>query len=128
MRLLLDTHAVLWWFADDDRLGAQTRRLIADRSNAVLVSIVSVWEIAIKVRIGKLKADPARLSNAIVRSGFVSLGIDRPHLQVLMALPAHHRDPFDHLLIAQAIAEQAALVTVDGHASSYPVDILAAGK
>ena len=126
MRLLLDTHAVLWWFADNERLGAQSRGMIADRSNGVLVSIVSMWEIALKVRIGKMGADLARLSIEIERSGFVPLGINARHLEALMTLPAHHRDLFDHLLIAQAIAEGARFVTADGHASLYPVDVLAA--
>jgi PIN domain nuclease of toxin-antitoxin system len=124
VRLLLDTHALLWWLADDAQLGTQARELIEDPGNDVVVSVASLWEIVIKVRIGKLEADIEAIARSIGRQGFVVLDIATPHLLALAGLPMHHRDPFDHLLIAQAIAEDATLVTADRNASRYPVRLL----
>ena len=121
MRLLLDTHALLWWLSDDARLGSQARGLIADPGHDVLVSVVSLWEITLKARIGKLNADIREIFEAIDRQGFVSIEIGRVHLATLAGLPVHHRDPFDHLLIAQAIVEGATLVSDDRTVSLYPV-------
>ena len=121
MRLLLDTHALLWWLSDDARLGSQARGLIADPGHDVLVSVVSLWEITLKARIGKLNADIREIFEAIDRQGFVSIEIRRVHLVTLAGLPVHHRDPFDHLLIAQAIVEGATLVSDDRRVSLYPV-------
>jgi PIN domain nuclease of toxin-antitoxin system len=121
VKLLLDTHALLWWLADDQRLGPAARDLIEDPGNDVLVSIVSLWEIVVKVRVGKLHADIGAIANAIRRQGFIMLEISTPHLLGLAALPIHHRDPFDHLLIAQAVAEQATLMSDDRHTAQYPV-------
>ncbi|HKM61315.1 MAG TPA: type II toxin-antitoxin system VapC family toxin [Acidisphaera sp.] len=126
MRLLLDTHALLWWLSDDKRLGSNVRQLIADPGNSVLVSTVSFWEILVKVRVGKLRADVQECWDTIEQQGFMVLGITRQHLGTLAGLPLHHRDPFDHLLIAQAIAEGAALVSDDPTAREYPVQIVAA--
>ena len=125
MRCLLDTHALLWWLADDDRLGPEARALIADPVTSVLVSVVSVWEIVVKQRIGKLRADIGEGLRAVERQGFTLLAIAPAHLRGLAALPAHHRDPFDQLLIAQAIAERARFLTDDRNAAAYPVTILA---
>lgn len=126
MKLLLDTHALLWWLSDDARLGQQARALIADPGNAVLVSAVSLWEIVVKVRVGKLDADIGEIATAIERQGFGVLGIDPAYLTVLAGLPLHadHRDPFDHLLIAQAITEGATFVSEDRNTPRYPVDVL----
>lgn len=121
MRLLLDTHALLWWLADDPQLGQQARALIANPGNDVLVSKVSLWEIVVKLRVGKLSADLAGITDAVQRGGFTLLDIAIPHLRALAGLPMHHRDPFDHLLIAQAVTEDALLVTEDRHAALYPV-------
>ncbi len=124
MRLLLDTHALLWWLADDDQLGPQARGLIEDPGNDVLVSVVSLWETVVKARAGKLEADIAEVVDAVQREGFVLLNIDTTHLLALTGLPVHHRDPFDHLLIAQAIAEDAVLVSEDRNTGRYPVRLL----
>ncbi|HEY5301394.1 MAG TPA: type II toxin-antitoxin system VapC family toxin [Acetobacteraceae bacterium] len=124
MKLLLDTHAVLWWLDDDQRLGARARELIADPANDVLVSVVSLWEIVVKTRIGKLEADCKEVFRAIERDGFVPLEIRLPHLLSLVGLPMHHRDPFDHLLIAQAITEAAVFMSEDRNVSRYPVEII----
>lgn len=124
MKLLLDTHALLWWLAGDDRLGARAREQIAEPANEAFVSIVSLWEIVVKVRIGKLQADCNDVFRAVERDGFALLAVRLPHLVTLAGLATHHRDPFDHLLIAQAITEGAALVSEDRNVGRYPVDII----
>ena len=124
MRLLLDTHTLLWALNDDKRLGPTARDLISNPANEVMVSIASLWELAIKSQIGKLKADIQGMSDAINRSGVALLDINIAHLAALTGLPRHHKDPFDHLLIAQAIAEQATLVSEDRWMASYPVPVV----
>lgn len=125
MKFLLDTHALLFWLNDDARLGPRVRKLIADPRNDILVSSGSFWEIVVKMRIGKLTADINEIIDATERGGFVRLGIEPSHLAALATLPLHHRDPFDHLLIAQALAEQATFVSADKNAPKYPVPVLA---
>jgi PIN domain nuclease of toxin-antitoxin system len=120
VKLLLDTHALLWWLGDDERLGARARGLIEDPGNDVLVSVASLWEVGVKVRVGKLQADIGEIAAAVEQDGFALLGIGVSHLAALVALPAHHRDPFDHLLIAQAVAEDATFVSDDRHVPEYP--------
>lgn len=124
MKLLLDTHALLWWLADDDRIGPQARELIADPGNDVLVSVASLWEIVVKLRVGKLEADLKELLAAIERDGFALLGISPMHLLTLAELPMHHRDPFDHLLIAQAMTEDATFVSEDRNTPRYAVRVV----
>jgi PIN domain nuclease of toxin-antitoxin system len=121
---LLDTHVLLWWLADDARLSAPMRAAIADPANEVLVSVVSLWEMAVKSRIGKLVADMDEILSAVASGGFTRLEITDAHLRVLMGLPAHHRDPFDHLLIAQTMAEGAVFCSVDEVAGRYGVELL----
>lgn len=127
MRLLLDTHALLWWLSDDPRLEQRARTLIADPDTTVLTSAVSLWEIVVKVRIGKLEADIEAIVKTIELQGFTTLPIDPAHLATLAGLRRlpDHRDPFDHLLIAQAIAEGATLVSEDRNMPRYPVLLLA---
>lgn len=127
MRLLLDTHALLWWLADDPRLGAEARRQIADGANAVLVSAASAWEIEIKRALGKLEA-PADLAAAIRDSGFEPLAITLDHAVAAGRLPPHHSDPFDRLLIAQAAAEHLTLITRDSAFAAYDVSWRNAGS
>jgi PIN domain nuclease of toxin-antitoxin system len=127
VKLLLDTHALLWWLADDARLSAPARALIADPANDVLVSAVSLWEIVVKTRIGKLQASLDDILTAIDANGFIRLGVEDAHLRALMTLPLHHRDPFDHLLLAQAISENAGFCTDDANAEKYSVRVVAAG-
>ncbi len=121
MKFLLDTHALLWWLADDDQLGGAAREVVADPANDILISMVSLWEIAVKVRIGKLEADIEEIINAVQREGFTVLDIGMAHLVALARLPMHHRDPFDHLLIAQAMTEDATFISEDRNAARYPV-------
>jgi PIN domain nuclease of toxin-antitoxin system len=123
MRVLLDTHALLWWLSDDRRLGATARATISDSANDVLASVVSLWEIVVKLRIGKLDADISAIERAISRDGFQRLPITPAHLAAVVTLPSHHRDPFDHLLIAQAMTEGATFLSEDRNAKSYPVQL-----
>jgi PIN domain nuclease of toxin-antitoxin system len=124
MKVLLDTHALLWWLSDDGRLGVRARALVADPGNDVLVSMAVFWEIIVKVRVGKLDADIGAIVDACGRDGFVSLNVLPRHLLTLAALPMHHRDPFDHILIAQAITEGASFISQDQHAVKYPVPLI----
>lgn len=121
MRLLLDTHALLWWLSDDPNLHDRARDLIGDPANDILVSVASLWEIQVKVRIGKLVADMQKIVDEMQSQGFDSLDISPLHLVTLGPLPRHHRDPWDHLLIAQAIAEDALFMSDDRHVPLYPV-------
>lgn len=111
MRLLLDTHVLLWALGDPARLGRKTRALI-ERSD-VLVSVASLWEISIKATLGKLKANPHEVMDAIVPSGFDVLPIHAEHAVEVFALGTLHGDPFDRLLVAQARAERLELLTFD---------------
>lgn len=124
MRLLLDTHALLWWLADDSHLGDKSRALIRDVGNQVLVSVVSLWEIVVKMRIGKLAVDLDDVLAAIHDQAFSLLDIHDTHLLTLRDLPVHHRDPFDHLLIAQAISEELQFVSNDMNLRKYPVNCI----
>lgn len=119
MKVLLDTHALLWWLSDSEKLGPAAREIIADPAHDILVSVVSLWEIAIKIRIGKLDADLNEITDAIPAEGFTLLPITPKHLKVLMGLPIHHRDPFDHLLMAQAVSEQASFLSGDRQMDHY---------
>ncbi|MCB1961329.1 MAG: type II toxin-antitoxin system VapC family toxin [Rhodocyclaceae bacterium] len=112
MRLLLDTHIFLWAVSGSPALKPDARRLIESASE-VYVSAVSVWEVAIKARLGKIDADPQALAAAIDASGFLELPVSAVHAAGVARLDLHHNDPFDRLLVAQAIAEPLRLVTVD---------------
>ncbi len=124
MRLLLDTHALLWWLADDKRLGRHARELVEDPGNDILISMVSLWEIAVTTRVGKLQADIREITDAVQQEGFILLDIGITHLLTLAGLPMHHRDPFDHLLIAQAIAEDATFISEDRNTARYPARVV----
>ena len=123
----IDTHALLWVRADPDRLKAETRRILADSANEVFASVVSLWEIVVKCRIGKLEADIAAIIARMAPASKIQLlGITPHHLVALNSLPFHqqHRDPFDHLIIAGAICEGMTLVTQDENAPRYSVQIM----
>ena len=124
MRLLLDTHVLLWWAADDARLPRAWRQLIADPEHDIVVSSVSVAEISIKASLGKLTA-PDDLLTDLEASGFVSLPLESDHAARLRDLPWHHRDPFDRMLIGQAQVEQLTIATVDPQFTAYEVVLLA---
>jgi len=120
MRALLDTHVLLWWLADHKSLSAAHRALIADSSNDLYVSAVTATEIAIKASLGKLRA-PEGVADAITEGGFRELPLTARHAEALRTLPWHHRDPFDRMLVAQALTEQLVLVTADDRLRAYPV-------
>jgi len=123
VRLLLDTHALIWFLAADRRLGAPARGLIESPENTAMISIVSLWEIALKSRLGKLQIDFGAVLDAVGKTDFVSLDLKERHLRALSALPSvpEHRDPFDHLLIAQARSEDLVFLSSDPRVRNYPV-------
>lgn len=125
--LLLDTHTMLWFFWNDSRLSGGAKALIEDADNRKLVSIASCWEIAIKVGLGKLDlGEPSRsfLPREIARNNFELLPISLDHATMVEGLVAHHRDPFDRLLIAQAMVEGLSLVSADVVFDQYSVSRL----
>jgi len=124
LKILLDTHALLWWLADDPRLSAHARNMIASPANQVLVSTVSGWEMSIKKTLGKLDIDFNVLQLEIEKNAFTMLQISFQHGVAAGALPPHHRDPFDRMLIAQAQIEPLHLVSIDSRFSDYDVDII----
>ncbi|MBA2244188.1 MAG: type II toxin-antitoxin system VapC family toxin [Gemmatimonadota bacterium] len=122
MRLLLDTHAFLWWSEDDLRLKQAVRESIAE-AEQVLVSVASAWEAAIKMALGKLQI-VLPFEEAVEISQFSKLLIDFSHAAAVAALPHHHGDPFDRMLIAQAQVEGLTLVTHDRRFEPYRVPVL----
>ena len=123
MKLLLDTHAALWWLADDDRIGEKVIRHLTDDTNQVLISAVVVWEVAIKRSLGKLDA-PEDLGPTLLSAGAQPLPVTLEHAAAVEKLPWRHRDPFDRLLVAQALTEDAAIVSRDEPLSEYGVAIV----
>jgi PIN domain nuclease of toxin-antitoxin system len=121
--LLLDTHVVLWWLAGT-RLAPTAAERIGDGGELVVVSAASIWEAAIKAALGKLHM-PEGLADAVVDEGFEPLPIAFPHAQLAGELPAHHRDPFDRMLVAQALTEGLTIVTHDPVFATYGVPVLA---
>lgn len=124
MNLLLDTHTVLWAVSDPERLGSAGRTAILDQGNRLFVSLASLWEMAIKVSLGKLRLAPgweADLEDEMRTLGCSWLPLTQVHCLGVISLPFHHRDPFDRLLIAQAMAEDMAIVTRDEAFSDYDV-------
>lgn len=124
MRLLLDTHVVLWWLTDDPTLSDEIKAALDDEPE-VFVSSATVWEASIKQAIGKL-SEPADLPERIRDSGFLAMPITSEHAIVAGRLPAIHRDPFDRMLVAQARCEGLTLVTRDADIRKYDVPILTA--
>lgn len=125
MRLLLDTHALIWWLEGGARLGEQARAAIRSRANEVRVSPVSAVEISIKVAKGKLDA-PGDLVAQLTRHGFTALPVTIEHGIAMLGFTANHGDPFDRLLIAQARCEGLTIVTADRSFAAYDVPILPA--
>jgi PIN domain nuclease of toxin-antitoxin system len=124
LQLLLDTHAFLWWLAGDDALSTRARAAIADQGNGIFISAASAWEVATKYRIGKLPgaaAIAADLEQAAADQGFAGLPISLRHDQVAGALAGPHRDPFDRMLIAQAMIENFVLVSNEQLFDAYGV-------
>lgn len=123
--LLLDTHVVLWAFSQPDQLPPAVRRDITDPRNVVMVSSATIWEVEIKRALGKLRA-PAGLHALCIERGFDPLEISFEHAVAAGSLPAHHADPFDRMLIAQAMVEGAQIVTADPKFEHYDVEVMTA--
>lgn len=122
MRLLLDTHILLWAAGQDDRLSPAARRLLERPGNELVFSAASLWEVALKRQGGKsdFGAEPAVLRRTLLESGYVELPITGIHAAATSTLPPIHKDPFDRLLLAQAMTEGMTLVTADKVLSRYP--------
>lgn len=120
MRILLDTNAIIWWLEGDPRLGAAATAIVTDPENEIFVSVASIWEIAIKCRTGKL-SQPKCLEDALESDGISVLPILASHALRTTSLPDLHRDPFDRLLVAQAMVEQLFILTSDRILGAYGV-------
>jgi PIN domain nuclease of toxin-antitoxin system len=123
VRLILDTHAALWWLSGDERFGTVAEEQLTDTTNQVLLSAAVVWEVAIKRSLGKLSA-PDDVAATLVAAGAHPLPIRLDHAAAVEQLPWHHRDPFDRLLIAQATIERAAVVSADDALRAYDVRVI----
>jgi PIN domain nuclease of toxin-antitoxin system len=127
VKLLLDTHAFLWWDSEPAKLPRRVKELCQDPQNEVMLSVVSVWEMQVKSRLGKLelRSSLARIvGDQQERNGIIVLPVTLTHTLALESLPMHHKDPFDRLLIAQAQVEGATLLSRDGVFSAYPVQVI----
>ena len=118
MRLLVDTHLLLWWVAGR-RLAREAAALIEDPQNQVFASAASIWEIAIKAGLGRIDVDPGEFVRTLESGGFTALPITSRHAVAVAELPEIHRDPFDRLLVAQSRVEQMSLLTHDKVLSGY---------
>jgi len=124
MRLLLDTHTFIWYVTDNPRLSANVKLLIEDENNEKLVSIASIWEMAIKHSIGRLNfslpfMEFVRQQLSVSNIGLLEINLN--HIEVVASLPLHHRDPFDRLIIAQSMAEQIPVLSVDVIFDAYAI-------
>ena len=127
MRALLDTHAFLWWIADSKRLSSIAHRAIADETNNIVVSAASAWEIATKFRLGRLpegEAVAGDVAGSVASQGFGELTISVADAERAGRLPGPHRDPFDRMLIAQALARDLVIVSIDTAFDRYGVNRL----
>jgi PIN domain nuclease of toxin-antitoxin system len=127
MRVLLDTHVLIWLVEGDKNLSTVARSAIEDENNSLYLSIVSLWEITIKLSLGKLNLQlpvDEMVEFFLIPGGIGILQIETSHLSILRDLPLHHRDPFDRLIIAQAQAEGMTLVSADGIFGMYEVELL----
>ena len=126
MRLLLDTHVLLWWLADDRRLKSPERDAIAAAESTIYVSAATIWEIAIKTELGRLDVDTEALERELTSGGLLELPVRWAHARTAGALPNHHGDPFDRLLLAQAKTEALTLVSYDVRFREYGLPLLPA--
>jgi PIN domain nuclease of toxin-antitoxin system len=118
LRILLDTHLILWWLADSPSLSSQARALIGAPENTVFVSAVSLWEIWLKESLGKLRLPPD-FEGKLAAESFESLPVTGPQARQVALLPWHHRDPFDRMLVAQALLEDLIFLTADDIVAAY---------
>ncbi|MFH1117870.1 MAG: type II toxin-antitoxin system VapC family toxin [Pseudomonadota bacterium] len=127
MRLLLDTHSFLWFIGGDEQLPQVAREIIAHMDNEVLLSVASLWEIAIKTSLGRLilgRPFEELIPEQIILNAIEILPIDLEDLTMVTKLPFHHRDPFDRLIIAQAMTRAVPIVGKDAEFARYPVDLI----
>ncbi|NEO76766.1 type II toxin-antitoxin system VapC family toxin [Moorena sp. SIO4G3] len=127
MRLLLDTHTLIWWTVSEGKLSEQVKSLLADRQNDLFLSLVSVWEMQIKLQLNKLSFNfplAEMLERHQQTNDLYFLPIELDHIYALASLPLQHRDPFDRLLIAQAVVEQMHLLSIDSVFDAYPIQRL----
>lgn len=127
MTLLLDTHAFLWWVEGAPALGRRARAAVSNPDNEVFLSVASCWELAIKLSLGKLRLTQSLerfIPEQLTRNGFALLGIEFRHVARVAGLPFHHRDPFDRVLVAQALVDELAIVSADGVFRKYGVTVV----
>lgn len=127
MRLLLDTHVFIWWADDPEKLSPAALAALEDEGNELALSVASVWEMQLKIQLGKLKLSlPLKelVKNQQDTNNLTVSPVALPHVLALDALPFHHKDPFDRLLIAQSIEEDLTLVTADSQFSAYSIKLL----
>jgi len=125
MRLLIDTHAILWFQSSDTNLSNQAKSLIINEENTCFISIISLWEIAIKISLNKLTIgmNLDEFHEYLLMNNFEILNLKFSHIQSLHSLPGHHKDPFDRLLIAQAVSEGLTIISADQHFAAYSVNV-----
>jgi PIN domain nuclease of toxin-antitoxin system len=127
MKYLLDTHTFIWWDSNAAHLSATVRALCQDPANILILSVASVWEMQIKLQLGKLKiTQPLRtiIANQQASNRFEILNIQLEHVWVLDSLPLFHKDPFDRVLISQSISENIPILSHDGRLTDYPVQVI----
>ena len=123
MKILLDTHILLWWLTDDPRLKAKAKKLIANPANEIFASAATGWEIAIKQSLGKITIE-GNLEKELEGQGILLLPVTFAHAGEIPGLPSIHRDPFDRMLVAQARTENLHLLTVDRNILRYPANVI----
>lgn len=126
MELLLDTHAILWFQSSNNKLSYTAKHLIEDSNNQCYVSFASLWEMSIKIAAGKLQIEKGfnNIYNYLLRNQFRILNPSVRHLNTLIGLPHHHKDPFDRMIIAQAITENLTIISADQYFTAYPVSVI----
>ena len=123
MRVLLDSHAALWWLEDSPRLGANAVTILEEPAIEALLSAATVWEIGIKRTAGKLRTEDDWADHLLSR-GALALPVTFDHAAAAVALPPHHKDPFDRMLVAQAMTERAAIISRDARLRNYDVEVI----
>lgn len=124
MKILLDTHALLWWLEDDRKLGRRARRRLTDPRAVVLATVVSIWELSLKHRAGKFNRSGTALLPVLAEQRITLLDLRVAHLLVLDDLAMHHADPYDHIILAQAKAEDAVVMTHDERMWRYGISCI----
>jgi PIN domain nuclease of toxin-antitoxin system len=128
VRILLDTNALIWWLRGDDKLGPAAKALIIDSGTEILVSMVSLWEITIKWRSRKIEFSGGAMLENLAVENIAPLPIASAHLVALESVEFHHKDPFDHMILAQAMAEKAAIMTSDRAMALYGIPCIQARR